>query len=375
MKIKTKNLNIMQNVDFNQILPQFKIEGTIEPVKPLGNGLINDTYLVVTKEEEQPNYVLQRINDSIFTNVELLQHNIELVTNHIRKKLEAQGEEDIQRKVLQFVKTIDGKNYFMDKERRFWRIMIFIPNAQTFETVDTKYSYLAGVAFGDFEQMLTDLPETLGDTIPDFHNMEFRMKQLREVVEKDPVGRVESVKEILDIFEKDAERMCQAERLHREGKLPKRICHCDTKVNNMMFDANDGHFLLVIDLDTVMPSLFFSDYGDFLRSAANTTAEDDPDMNNVHFNKDIFKAFTKGYIESAGKFLTPLEIELLPYAVELFPFMQSVRFMWDYLSGDHYWKCKYPTHNLDRSRNQLKLYQEVCKHEQMMNDYIASLQI
>ncbi|MBQ1582705.1 MAG: aminoglycoside phosphotransferase, partial [Prevotella sp.] len=150
----------MQNVEFNQILPQFKIEGTIESVKPLGNGLINDTYLVVTKEENQPNYVLQRINDSIFTNVELLQHNIELVTNHIRKKLEAQGEEDIQRKVLQFVKTIDGKNYFMDKERRFWRIMIFIPNAQTFETVDTKYSYLAGVAFGDFEQMLTDLPET-----------------------------------------------------------------------------------------------------------------------------------------------------------------------------------------------------------------------
>ena len=172
----------MQNVEFNQILPHFNIEGTIESVKPLGNGLINDTYKVITKEEDKPNYVLQRINDAIFTNVDLLQHNIKLVTNHIRKKLEAQGENDIQRKVLQFVETKDGKNYFLDNNHRYWRLMIFIPNAQTFETVDAKYSYLAGVAFGDFEQMLTDLPETLGDTIPDFHNMEFRMKQLHEVV-------------------------------------------------------------------------------------------------------------------------------------------------------------------------------------------------
>ena len=172
----------MQNVEFNQILPQFKIEGTIESVKPLGNGLINDTYKVTTSESDKPDYVLQRINDAIFTNVDLLQHNIALVTNHIRQKLEAQGEKDINRKVLQFVETSDGKNYFKDQDNRYWRLMVFIPNAQTFETVDTKYSYLAGVAFGDFEQMLTDLPETLGDTIPDFHNMEFRMKQLREVV-------------------------------------------------------------------------------------------------------------------------------------------------------------------------------------------------
>lgn len=362
----------MQNVDFNQIMPQFKIDGIVTSIKPLGNGLINDTYKVIT-EGDKPDYVLQRINDAIFTQVDLLQNNIDIVTRHIRRKLEERGESDIDRKVLHFVETTDGKNYYRDQEGRYWRMMVFIPNAQTFETVDPKYSYLAGVAFGDFEQMLTDIPVELGDTIPNFHNMEYRMQQLREVVKQDPVGRVGGVKDILDLFEQDSERMCQAERLHREGKLPKRICHCDTKVNNMMFDADDGRFLLVIDLDTVMPSLFYSDYGDFLRSAANTTAEDDPNLDNVHFNEEIFKAFTKGYVESAGKFLTPLERELLPYAVELFPFMQSVRFMWDYLSGDHYWKCKYPTHNLDRSRNQLRLYQEVSKHEAMMAEFIASL--
>lgn len=362
----------MQNVDFNQIMPQFKIDGIVTSIKPLGNGLINDTYKVIT-EGDKPNYVLQRINDAIFTQVDLLQNNIDIVTRHIRRKLEERGESDIDRKVLHFVETTDGKNYFRDQEGRYWRMMVYIPNAQTFETVDPKYSYLAGVAFGDFEQMLTDIPEELGDTIPNFHNMEYRMQQLHEVIKQDPVGRVEGVRDILDLFEQDAERMCQAERLYREGKLPKRICHCDTKVNNMMFDADDGHFLLVIDLDTVMPSLFYSDYGDFLRSAANTTAEDDPNLDNVHFNEEIFKAFTKGYVESAGKFLTPLERELLPYAVELFPFMQSVRFMWDYLNGDHYWKCKYPTHNLDRSRNQLRLYQEASKHEAMMAEFIASL--
>ena len=363
----------MQTVDFQKILPQFQLVGEVAEVKPLGNGLINDTYKVKTAAEDTPDYVLQRINNAIFTDVDLLQHNIDVVTTHIRHKLEERGEDDIDRKVLTFVKTREGKSYYCDEEGRYWRVMVFIPRAQTFETVNPEYSYLAGVAFGDFEKMLVDVPEPLGDTIPDFHNMEFRMQQLREVVAKDPVGRVAGVKDILDLFERDAERMCQGERLHREGKLPRRICHCDTKVNNMMFDADSGKFLLVIDLDTVMPSLFFSDYGDFLRSAANTTAEDDPNLDNVGFNEDLFKAFTRGYVESAGEFLTPLEIELLPYAVELFPFMQAVRFMWDYLSGDHYWKCNYPEHNLDRSKNQLRLYQEACKREPMMKEFIAGL--
>lgn len=180
------------------------------------------------------------------------------------------------------------------------------------------------------------------------------------------------MKQLLDLIGKDAEEMCKAERMGREGKLPKRVCHCDTKVNNMMFDE-EGHVLCVIDLDTVMPSFVFSDYGDFLRSAANTTAEDDPDMSHVAFNEEIFKAFTRGYIEGA-RFLTPVETENLPYAVALFPFMQSVRFLWDYLSGDHYWKCKYPQHNLDRARNQMRLYQCVREHDDMMREYIKECQ-
>lgn len=369
--MESKNTSLTNTYD---IVSRFATEGTVADIRPLGNGLINDTYKVSTKEADAPDYVLQRVNTTVFTDVDMLMDNIAAVTRHIRKKLEAANVTDIDRKVLRFIAADGGKLYHREADGTVWRMMVFIPNAKTYEAVTPEYSYFAGNAFGHFEDMLVDIPEKLGEVIPDFHNMEFRMKQLREVIEKNPAGRVgeDAVMQLLDLIGKDAEEMCKAERMGREGKLPKRVCHCDTKVNNMMFDE-EGHVLCVIDLDTVMPSFVFSDYGDFLRSAANTTAEDDPDMSHVAFNEEMFKAFTRGYIEGA-RFLTPMETENLPYAVALFPFMQSVRFLWDYLSGDHYWKCKYPQHNLDRARNQMRLYQCVRKHDDMMREYIKECQ-
>ena len=369
--MESKNTSLTNTYD---IVSRFATEGTVADIRPLGNGLINDTYKVSTKEADAPDYVLQRVNTTVFTDVDMLMDNIAAVTRHIRKKLEAANVTDIDRKVLRFIAADGGKLYHREADGTVWRMMVFIPNAKTYEAVTPEYSYFAGNAFGHFEDMLVDIPEKLGEVIPDFHNMEFRMKQLREVIKKNPAGRVgeDAVKQLLDLIGKDAEEMCKAERMGREGKLPKRVCHCDTKVNNMMFDE-EGHVLCVIDLDTVMPSFVFSDYGDFLRSAANTTAEDDPDMSHVAFNEEIFKAFTRGYIEGA-RFLTPMETENLPYAVALFPFMQSVRFLWDYLSGDHYWKCKYPQHNLDRARNQMRLYQCVREHDDMMREYIKECQ-
>lgn len=369
--MESKNTSLTNTYD---IVSRFATEGTVADIRPLGNGLINDTYKVSTKEADAPDYVLQRVNTTVFTDVDMLMDNIAAVTRHIRKKLEAANVTDIDRKVLRFIAADGGKLYHREADGTVWRMMVFIPNAKTYEAVTPEYSYFAGNAFGHFEDMLVDIPEKLGEVIPDFHNMEFRMKQLREVIEKNPAGRVgeDAVMQLLDLIGKDAEEMCKAERMGREGKLPKRVCHCDTKVNNMMFDE-EGHVLCVIDLDTVMPSFVFSDYGDFLRSAANTTAEDDPDMSHVAFNEEIFKAFTRGYIEGA-RFLTPMETENLPYAVALFPFMQSVRFLWDYLSGDHYWKCNYPQHNLDRARNQMRLYQCVREHDDMMREYIKECQ-
>jgi Ser/Thr protein kinase RdoA (MazF antagonist) len=338
---------------------------------PLGNGLINDTYHVVTVGDA-PDYVLQRINNAIFQDVDLLQHNIEMVTAHIRSKLEAKGTPDIDRRVLQFVRTRSGKTYYRDEADRYWRVMVYIPDTITREAVTPESAYDCGKAFGNFEKMLVDVPEPLGETIPDFHNMELRMSQLREAVKNDAAGRLDEVRDIIDELECDADEMCQAERLYREDRLPKRVCHCDTKVNNMLFDR-DGQVLCVIDLDTVMPSFIFSDYGDFLRTGANFTAEDDPDLSRVGFNEAIFKAFTTGYLGSARDFLTPIEIELLPYAVALFPFMQCVRFLADYINGDTYYKIKYPTHNLDRARNQLALYRVVRRHDEMMATFINTL--
>ncbi len=351
------------------IVSHFKTQGTIEEIKPLGAGLINDTYKITTQNNDTPDYVLQKINHAIFQDVDMLQHNIEAVTAHIRKKLEEKGEEDIERKVLHFIESEDGKTYWFDGSN-YWRMMTFIPNAQTHETVNPEYSYYAGKAFGDFQAKLADIPVELGETIPNFHNMEFRLKQLREAVAENKAGRLNEVKYYIDEIEKRADEMCKAEQLHREGKLPKRICHCDTKVNNMMFDQ-EGKVLCVIDLDTVMPSYIFSDYGDFLRTGANTGAEDDENLDNVNLNMEIFKAFTKGYLEGAT-FLTPIEIENLPYAAALFPYMQCVRFLADYINGDTYYKIKYPEHNLVRTKAQFKLLQSVENHQAEMKSFIES---
>ena len=355
------------------IVDQFAICGTVAEIKPLGEGLINDTLLVKTAEADAPNYVLQHVNTNVFPDVDMLMNNIRAVTTHIRQKLEARGEDDIDRKVLTFVPLKnDATKLYTIVEGEPWRLMVFINDAITKQAVNPESSEAAGEAFGEFQAMLADIPVELGETIKDFHNMEFRIQQLKDVIALDPAGRVASVQPIIDELLSYADEMTLAERLGREGKLPKRICHCDTKVNNMMFDKNDK-VLCVIDLDTVMPNFIFSDYGDFLRTAANFTAEDDPDLSKVGFNMDIFKAFTRGYLRSAKSFLTPTEKELLPYAATLFPYMQAVRFLWDYISGDKYWKCKYPEHNLVRARTQFKLVKEIEDKMDELNAIVREL--
>ncbi|OHT01177.1 putative desulfatase [Tritrichomonas foetus] len=359
----------MAEIDFDSILKHFKLEGTVESVKPLGEGLINTSYVVKTKEDDKPNYVLQSINNNVFQDVDLLQKNIIVVTAHIYKKLQERGETDLQRKVLKFVDSDTNELCYYFDGKSYWRVMIFIPDSVTHEQVNPEYSYTAGKMFGDFQYMLSDLPEQLGEPIPNFHNMEFRLQQLRDAVKENKAGRVEEVKFYIDEIEKRADEMCKAERLYREGKLPKRISHCDTKVNNMLFDK-EGKALCVIDLDTVMPSFIFSDYGDFLRTGANTGLEDDQNLDNVGFNFEIFKAFTKGYLESAKVFLTPIEIENMPYAVALFPYMQCVRFLMDYINGDTYYHIKYPTHNLVRTKSQFKLLTSVEENTKKMEEFI-----
>ncbi len=353
-----------------QIASAFEIDSDITDICPLGEGLINDTFKVST---EHRHYALQRINNAIFQDVELLQKNIEAVTAHIRKKLTARGETDIDRKVLTFIRTKEsGKTYLLDSEGKYWRISAFIEGSRNIDEVNEESSLLSGQAFGQFEAELSDLQEEIGESIPDFHNMPLRLSQLRQAVKTDAKGRVEQVKDLIELSEKYGEKMCLAQSLHEQGKLPKRICHCDTKVGNVLFDK-DGKVLCVIDLDTVMPSFVFSDFGDFMRTAANPVPEDSPEYDRIDLKMDIFKAFTKGYLSTAGKFLTPLEIEMLPYAVQLFAFMQAVRFLTDYINGDTYYKIKYPEHNLVRTRNQMTLFLSALQKEDEMRQFIKTL--
>lgn len=354
------------------IAGQFQTMGTITEIAPLGAGLINDTYKVLTEGDQNPDYVLQRINHAIFQDVDLMQKNIQRVTDQIRKKLQERGETDLQRKTLTIIPAKDNKLYYFDGTS-YWRMTLLISDSQSFEQVTPEFAYYTGKAFGDFQNMLVDLPgEPLGATIPNFHNMEFRLEQFREAIANNTAGRLEKAQPIVDELLNRADEMCKAERMHREGILPKRITHCDTKVNNMLFDK-EGNFLCVIDLDTTMPGYVLSDFGDFIRTAGNTAAEDEADLSKVGVNMDIFRSFAKGYVEGAKPFLQKVEIENLPYGAKLLTYMQTVRFLTDYLNGDTYYKTKSAEHNWERTLAQFTLLKSIEAHEAEMNAFINEL--
>jgi Ser/Thr protein kinase RdoA (MazF antagonist) len=335
------------------LIQHFQTTGTVISTAPLGAGHINDSFLVKTEEADKPDYLLQRINHHIFKDVELLQNNILHVTNHIRKKLIEKGESDIERKTLTIVPAKDGKLFYFDGEN-YWRVYLFIQGGKSYDAITPELAYTAGKAFGEFQSYLADIPEKISETIPNFHNMEFRLEQFREALTNDSAGRVKDSREIIAAIESRADEMTQVERMGREGKLPKRINHCDTKVNNVLFDE-DGKVLCVVDLDTVMPGYVVSDFGDFIRTGANTGEEDDANLENVSVNLDIYAGYAKGYLETARSFLSPIEIELLPFGARLLTYMQTVRFFTDYLNGDTYYKIHFPEHNLQRTQAQLKL--------------------
>jgi len=353
------------------ILHQFEIEDIMTIVEPFGKGHINDTFIAKNSKGEAK-YVLQRINHQIFKDVDMLQNNIKSVTEHIRKKLVAAGETDISRKVLEFFPAKDGKFYCF-YEDNYWRVCRYIQGSNTYEEVNPEFSYEAGKTFAHFQWMLSDIPDgSIGEIIPNFHNMEFRLQQFEEAIASNAAGRLAEAQELVDALLERAETYCIQERLHRDGQLKKRINHCDTKVNNILFDEK-GKVLCVIDLDTVMPGFVLSDIGDFIRTACNTGAEDDENLDRIRVNMEIFKAYTRGYMESAKDFLTPLEIKMLPYGGRLLTYMQTVRFLTDYINGDTYYKIHSPKHNWQRSLAQFKLLQELEAKAPEMEAFVLTI--
>ena len=354
-------------IKLKEVVFQFIEQDDNVKIDPLGKGHINDSYKVESGNKE---YVLQRINHNIFKNVHELQNNIYRVTSHIRAKLQAKGVSDVERRVLTLIPTHDGALYYKDSNGDYWRVTLFIKDSKSYEEINSDLAYRAGMAFGDFQKMLEDIPgEPLFETIPNFHNMESRLDAFRESVNANRAGRLDEVADLVKEIEDRAEEMCKAERLHREGKLPKRINHCDTKVNNVLFDADD-HVLSVVDLDTVMPGYVLSDFGDFIRTGANTGAEDDKNLENVSVNLDIFEAYAKGYLKHAASFLTDIEIDNLAFGAKLLTYMQTVRFFTDYIDGDTYYKIAYPEHNLVRTKSQFKLLQSLEENFDKMRQIV-----
>ncbi|MBO4454499.1 MAG: HAD-IA family hydrolase [Paludibacteraceae bacterium] len=362
----------IEELKMKEILNHFAIPNAVADPQPLKIGFINDSFIVRAKNPGEKSYFLQRINHHIFQNVEGLQQNIQKVTNHIRRKLQEAGETDIERKVLELVPTTDGKLYYRTPQGDYWRVYVLIENATSQEKVTPESAELTGEAFGRFQRQLSDLPfDELCESIPNFHNIEFRLHQLDEALAADVAGRKAACADIIAAIDRRREEMCLAERLFREGKLPKHINHCDTKVNNILFDEA-GRPICIVDLDTVMPGFVLSDFGDFMRTAANTGQEDDKILDNIRVDLQIFEAYARGYLKQAT-FLTDIEKELLPYGCRLLSYMQTVRFFTDWLNGDTYYKILYPEHNLVRTRAQLRLLEEQEKVADEMANIIRKL--
>lgn len=353
------------------ITEQFALKNPVGEIRPLKIGHINDSFIVESSVPGSESYFLQKINHNIFKDVDGLQRNIRLVTDHLRAKLISAGIADTSRRVLQLVPTKNGNWFYKDEDGSYWRVYINITGTHSYDAISPELAYKAGETFGNFQSMLADIPhDNLIETIPNFHNMEFRLEQFRDAVKNNAAGRLEHAQWMVDEIENRAWDMCAPERLFREGKLPKRINHCDTKVNNMLFDENDEP-ICIVDLDTVMPGFVLSDFGDFMRTAANTGAEDDENLDNVGIDIDIFEAYTRGYLKNAA-FLTETELENLAFGALLLSYMQTVRFFTDYLNGDTYYKIQHKEHNMQRTKAQFKLLQSQEENFAKMKEIVRN---
>lgn len=335
----------------------FSFEGTVKETRPLGEGLINDTYFVET-EGDSPNYILQRKNKNIFKDVPAMMENIQKVTTHLKKKIAAQGG-DLLREALTVIPTVDNKLYYQDEEGEYWAACLFIEDTITYEFADSpELASQGGKGIGKFQAMLADMKEPLADILPGFHNMRFRFKQWDEVLAKDPVGRKAQVQKEIEWIESRREEMLALWAKAESGEIPTRVTHNDTKISNILFDKQ-GRVLCVIDLDTVLSSIVLNDYGDAIRSYTNAGKEDDENLDNVYIKMDIFEGYTEGYLSETISFLTPAEIENLAFSAKYITFEQVLRFLMDYIDGDNYYKVKNEKHNLVRTHAQYKLLQSM----------------
>jgi len=359
------------NYNLKEISSAFLIKGEVEYVVPYGSGHINDTFRIKNAQKDQPDYLLQRINRYVFTNPPALIDNINLVTLHIREKLKGVNGFNPDTETLTLIPAQNNLFYHLDGAGNYWRMYYFLKDTNSYDIVTTyNQAYQGGKAFGRFQACLSDMDAALlVETIPDFHNIEKRMEKLKQVIIDNPLNRVSELDEQLRFVFAREEKMKTILILGRNGQLPVRITHNDTKFNNVLLDQND-QAQCVIDLDTVMPGYVAYDFGDAIRSSANTAAEDEKELDKIDVNLEIFKAFTAGYLKETHVFLTGNEITSLTLGALLLPFLVGLRFLTDYIEGDKYFKINTPGHNLQRAKAQFQLLKKLEENQDTLNEIV-----
>ncbi len=359
--------------DVKEIFSQFDTNAQFISCEKYGNGHINDTYKITSlKDGVSVPFILQRINNTLFTDVDKLMNNISLVSNFVRKNIIKNGGNP-NREALTFVRTLDGKPYYNDGQNCF-RVYIFIENATTYQIVSSANDfYESAVAFGNFAKLLANFDATqLYEVIPNFHNTKIRYQTFEKAVKNDKAKRGDTVKKEIE-WAREHKYLCGkiVDKIE-SGEIPLRVTHNDTKLNNVMIDDETGKGLCVIDLDTVMPGSYCYDFGDSIRFGCNPADEDEPNLSKVNFNFDLFKTYTDGYLSAVGDALTKIEKENLAMGAIVMTYECGIRFLSDYLDGDVYFKTHRENQNLDRAHTQFKLVDDMLKIYDKMQAYVLS---
>ncbi|MDD3430251.1 MAG: aminoglycoside phosphotransferase family protein [Oscillospiraceae bacterium] len=356
-----------------ETLAAYDFGGQIVGTVRYGEGHINDTFCVYTQQPDGDckRFILQRINTDTFNNPRQLMENISGVTTYLRSHIQQNGG-DTLRETLNVLPTKEGAAYYTDTQTGAWRVYLFVEGTVCLQKVENEADfYTVAQTFGNFQNMLADYPaDTLHETIAAFHDTPNRYENFEKAVQADVLGRAKGVQAEID-FVRARKADCRVLKdLLQTGKLPLRVTHNDTKLNNVLIDKTTGKGICVIDLDTVMPGLSLHDFGDSIRFGANNCAEDEPDTAKVSFSLPLFETFTKGFLNAAGDALTKVEKEYLPWGAKLMTLECGMRFLTDYLEGDHYFRIHRDGQNVDRCRTQFKLVQDMETNWQQLNDII-----
>lgn len=357
--------------ELQAIVARFALEGPVVAIDTLGEGFINDTFIVRTGGDA-PDYILQRKNKAVFPDIPAMMENIRKVTEHIRRRVAAEGG-DPKREAMTVVPTLDGRLCHLDPQGEYWAVTVFIDDTVTYNKADSpELARKGGEGIGRFQSQLADFTEPLAETIPGFHNIRHRFAQWDEALARDAAGRKKDLAAEIGWIEARRDEMLAFWEKVEQGVIPTRVTHNDTKINNILFDRQ-GRVLCVIDLDTVLRSPCFNDFGDAIRTYANHGREDDENLDDVWLDMTMFRGFAEGYLSEARAFLTPAETDALAFSVRYITYEQVLRFLMDYLDGDTYYKIKSPDHNLVRTRAQYALLRSAEERYDAMRAIVAEL--